>query len=112
MKNIETVKVTEAFDDTVFDHEDFPIKDRSKAVRRKKTYFKGKNRLSRICKARQYSKDDSVYAFDVRARGMLKKTNVIAPHFDPDPLLSINLKAICRDLDTKEMISDYYEEAI
>ena len=99
-ENIEAVK----------DLENFPVKDRSKAaIRRKKTYFKGRNRLDRICETRQYATPDS---FDHTVKGMLKKTNVVTPHFDPDPYTSINLKTIRRDLDTKEMLKDYYEGAI
>ena len=99
-KNIETVE----------EIEDFPEKNRSKtSIRRKKTYFKGKNRLDRICKTRQYATPDS---FDHTVKGMLKKTNVVTPHFDPDPYTSIKLKSIRRDLDAKEMLKDYYEEAV
>lgn len=102
-ENSENVEIVE-------DSENFPVKDRSKAaIRRKKTYFKGKSRLDRICKTRQYATSDS---FDSTVKGMLKKTNVVTPHFDPDPYVSINLKATRRDLNTKEMIRDYYEEAV
>ena len=96
--------------ETVEEIEDFPEKNRSKtSIRRKKTYFKGKNRLDRICKTRQYATPDS---FDHKVKGMLKKTNVVTPHFDPDPYTSIKLKSIRRDLDAKEMLKDYYEEAV
>lgn len=96
--------------ETVEEIEDFPEKNRSKAsIRRKKTYFKGKNRFDRICKTRQYATPD---IFDHTVKGMLKKTNVVTPHFDPDPYTSIELKSIRRDLDEKEMLKDYYEEAV
>ena len=102
-ENSENVEIVE-------DLENFPVKDRSKAsIRRKKTYFKGKNRLDRIYKTRQYATSDS---FDSTVKGMLKKTNVVTPHFDPDPYVSVNLNAVRRDLDTKEMLKDYYEEAV
>lgn len=102
-ENSENVEIVE-------DLENFPVKDRSKAaIRRKKTYFKGKNRLDRICKTRQYATSDR---FDSTVKGMLKKTNVVTPHFDPDPYVSVNLKSIRRDLGTKEMLKDYYEEAV
>ena len=106
MENFENSENVEIVEDV----DNFPVKDRSKAaIRRKKTYFKGKSRLDRICKTRQYATPDS---FDHTVKGMLKKTNVVTPHFDPDPYTSIKLKSIRRDLDTKEMLKDYYEEAV
>ena len=41
MKNIENI------DDLLLDSESFHVKDRSKAARRKKAYFKGKKRFDR-----------------------------------------------------------------
>ena len=106
MENFENSENVEIIEDL----ENFPVKVRSKAaIRRKKTYFKGKNRLDRICKTRQYATSDR---FDSTVKGMLKKTNVVTPHFDPDPYVSVNLKSIRRDLGTKEMLKDYYEEAV
>ena len=106
MENFENIETAE----TIEDLESFPEKNRSKtSIRRKKTYFKGKNRLDRICKTRQYATPDS---FDHTVKGMLKKTNVVTPHFDPDPYTSIKLKSIRRDLNAKEMLKDYYEEAV
>lgn len=103
MENFENIEAVE-------DLENFPVKNRSKAsIRRKKTYFKGRSRLDRICKTRLNATHDS---FDCIVKGMLKKTNVVTPHFDPDPYISIKLKDIRRDLDAKEMLKDYYEEAI
>ena len=103
MENFENIE-------TVEEIEDFPEKNRSKtSIRRKKTYSKGQNRLDRICPTRQYATPDR---FDHTVKGMLKKTNVVTPHFDPDPYTSIKLKSIRRGLDAKEMLKDYYEEAV
>ena len=111
VKNVEAIEAFENYDidETAFDSVNFPIKDRSKAARRKKTYFKGKNRYKWICDTRGYDLEGgNVHVI----KGMLKKTNIITPQFDPDPLLSINLKNIRRGMDEKEMIQDYYEEAV
>lgn len=117
-EKIETIdEIVDTFGASVFGeteakecYESFPEKDRSKAaIRRKKTYFKSQNRLNRIRKVRGYNPFDEN---ENVIKGMLKKTNVVTPHFDPDPYTSINLKAVCRDLDVKEMIKDYYEEAV
>ena len=92
--------------------ESFPVKDRtSKSSRRKKTYFKGKKRYKRICDIRGYELEgDNVPII----KGMLKKTNIITPHYEHDPFLSLKLKLkdICNVMDKKEMIADYCEEAV
>lgn len=92
--------------------ESFPVKDRtSKSSRRKKTYFKGKKRYKRICDTRGYELEGDNAPI---IKGMLKKTNIIVPHYEHDPFLSLKLKLkdICNDMDEKEMIEDYYEEAV
>lgn len=92
--------------------ESFPVKDReTKSARRKKTYFKGKNRYKRICNTRGYELEGGNVSV---IKGMLKKTNVIIPHYEHDPFLSLKLKLkdICSDMDEKEMMEDYYEEVV
>lgn len=50
MKNIETIETFEnTVDDSIFDSENFPIKDRSSnPARRKKAYFKSKKRFDAL----------------------------------------------------------------
>lgn len=69
----------EIMDDSIFDSENFPVKDRKQAsARRKKTYFKGKKRFDRLCD----------FGFEPLIRntkvihGMLRETNVIRATLD------------------------------
>ena len=67
MKNIENI------DNLLLDSESFHVKDRSKAARRKKAYFKGKKRFDRA-----YNKGFTPYPnAESIIRGMFRKTNVI-----------------------------------
>ena len=45
---------------------------------------------------------------------MFKKANVGIPHYERDLFLGLKLKLkdICRAMDEKEMIEDYYEEDV
>ena len=67
MKNIENI------DDLLLDSESFHVKDRSKAARRKKAYFKGKKRFDRAYNKgfTPFPKAESII------RGMFRKTNVV-----------------------------------
>ena len=77
MKNFETI---ETFDDSIYDSETFPDKDRSNAARRKKTYFKSKRRFDKI-----YLKGFTPYHnAEQIIRGMLRKTNVIRVFHEKD----------------------------
>lgn len=80
MENIETIETfDEIIDDSIFDSENFPVKDRKQAsARRKKTYFKGKKRFDRLC---DFGFEPLIGDTKV-IRGMLKETNVIRPTFE------------------------------
>lgn len=74
MTSFEEIVADEMFPDTstVYDSENFPVKDRDRASsRRKKTYFKGKQRFDRLSN----SKGFSLYKREPVMRGMLRKTN-------------------------------------
>lgn len=78
MENIETIETfDEIIDDSIYDSENFPIKDRKHAsARRKKSYIKGKWRVERLyAKTKDWTKypkrNESVL------HGMMQKTNVI-----------------------------------
>ena len=78
MENIETI---EFIDDSIFDSENFPVKDRSKAAaRRKKTYFKGKRRFDKVYPNGFWPNPKA----EPIIRGMLRKTYVIKPFHEKD----------------------------
>ena len=74
MKNIENI------DDLLLDSESFHVKDRSKAARRKKAYFKGKKRFDRAYNTgfTPFPKAESII------RGMFRKTNVVKVFYEKD----------------------------
>lgn len=81
MENINTIETfDETIDESVFDQEAFPIKNRSHASRRKKTYFKGKRRFETVYKKgfTPFPEKESII------RGMLRKTNVIKVFHEHD----------------------------
>lgn len=76
MENIETI---EAIDDSIFDSENFPVKDRSHAARRKKAYFKGKHRFDTL----RSLNFDPAPEWKPIICGMLRKTNLVVHDHDP-----------------------------
>ena len=75
MENIESIETFDKIiDDSIFDSENFPVKDRKRAsTRRKKSYFKGKWRFDRL-----YQKGFTpFYKYEPTLRGMMRKTNII-----------------------------------
>lgn len=91
--------------------ESFPVKDRtSKSSRRKKTYFKGKKRYDRVYQKgfTPFPEKESVI------RGMMRKTNVIRVYCSSDNTRQkgFNHSNTRRDLNSSELIKDYYEEAV
>ena len=91
--------------------ESFPVKDRtSKSSRRKKTYFKGKKRYDRV-----YQKGFTPYRNkESIIRGMMRKTNVVRVYCSSDRtrLKGFNHSNTRRDLNSSQLIKDYYEEAV
>lgn len=75
MENFETIETfDEIIDDSIYDSENFPVKDRKQAsARRKKTYFKGKKRFDmiRLKGFTPLPEQESVL------RGMTRKTSII-----------------------------------
>lgn len=91
--------------------ESFPVKDRkTKSARRKKSYFKGKNRYKRVCQKgfTPYPNKESVI------RGMMRKTNVIRVYCSSDNTRQKGFNhSIIRSLNsTYDKMRDYYEEAV
>lgn len=91
--------------------ESFPVKDRaSKSSRRKKTYFKGKNRYDRV-----YQKGFTPYRNkESIIRGMMRKTNVVRVYCSSDSTRQKGFNhSIIRSLDsTDNKMLEYYEEAV
>lgn len=74
MTSFEELVADEMFpeNDTVYNSENFPTKDRKHASdRRKKSYFKGKKRFDRLSNTKGFS----VHKKEPVMRGMLRKTN-------------------------------------
>lgn len=91
--------------------ESFPMKDReSKSARRKKTYFKGKNRYDRVCQKgfTPFPNKESVI------RGMMRKANVIRVYCSSDNTRQKGFNhSIIRSLNSVDnKMLDYYEEVI
>ena len=97
--------------DIVEEPESFPTKNRTKAsVRRKKTYFKGKNRYDRICRKGfvPYRNKESVI------RGMFRKTNVVRVYCSSGDTRQkgFNHSNIRRPCSAFDKMTEYYEEAV
>ena len=120
MENYMTIdEAINLYGESVFDDEtdiyeaaeSFPVKDReTKSTRRKKTYFKGKNRYHRVCQKgfTPYPNKESVI------RGMMRKTNVIRVYCSSDNTRQKGFNhSIIRSLDsTDNKMLEYYEEAV
>lgn len=91
--------------------ESFPVKDRtSKSSRRKKTYFKGKKRYDRV-----YQKGFTPYRNkESIIRGMMRKTSVVRVYSPNDSTRQkgFNHSNTRRDLNSNELIKDYYEKVV
>ena len=74
--NIETIEI---IDDSIFDSENFPVKNRSHAARRKKTYAKGKHRFETL---RSFG-FDPIPEWKPVICGILRNTNLVVPVHDP-----------------------------
>ena len=120
MENFMTIEeAVKLYGESVFGENDdisetierFPVKDRtSKSSRRKKTYFKGKKRYDRA-----YQKGFTPYRNkESIIHGMMRKTNVVRVYCSSDSTRQkgFNHSNTRRDLNSSELIKDYYEEAV
>ena len=120
MENYMTIdEAVNLYGESVFDDENdiceatesFPVKDReTKSSRRKKTYFKGKNRYNRICQKGfvPYRNKESVI------RGMMRKTNIVRVYCSSDDTRQKGFNhSVIRRLDSADdKMYGYYEETV
>lgn len=101
MENIETI---EFIDDSIYDSENFPVKDRKQAsARRKKTYFKGKKRFNmiRLKGFTPLPEAESVL------RGMTRKTSIIRSDIQRGSYFETSRSNIRRRLITNDKLAEY-----
>lgn len=111
MDNFETIETFDEINDTIYDSENFPIKNRGRsAARRKKTYFKGRNRFSRVLQ-KGFNPYRCKYSI---LEGMMRKTNVIVwetPN-DGHRHLSFNKSNECRLASANDKIIEFAMEGV
>lgn len=108
MENIETIETFgEIIDDSIFDSENFPVKDRKQAsARRKKTYFKGKKRFDmiRLKGFTPLPEAESVL------RGMTRKTSIIRSDIQRGSYFETSRSNIRRRLIANDKLAEYAME--